>query len=63
MAKGCRDCEVCTRSAITNILRTIHTILYLIFLSWNYGLFQSKCPDCGHFLSQHRRRADGSFTD
>jgi len=38
-------------------------LIYALLLSWNYGMLKKRCPDCGHFLSQHQRRADGSFTD
>ena len=59
----CRDCEVCTRSAVTAMFYAIFRMIYAIAFSWNYGLFKKKCPDCGHFLSKHRRRKDGSFRD
>jgi hypothetical protein len=59
----CRDCEVCTRLGIVKFFRLPLTIIWKFFLSWNVGLFIRKCPECGHFLSQHKKRSDGSFTD
>ena len=38
-------------------------LLYRILFSWNYGIFKKHCPECGHFMSQHLRRADGSLKD
>ncbi len=59
----CRDCEVCTRLGIIKLLRFPITLIYFVFCSWNIGLFIKKCPQCGHWLSQHQKRADGSFRD
>lgn len=63
MAGGCRDCSVCTRSGLQNLMMVVPRLIYALLLSWNYGMLKKRCPDCGHFLSQHQRRADGSFTD
>jgi ribosomal protein S27AE len=38
-------------------------LVYALAFSWNYGFLKRKCPDCGHFLSEHQKRADGSFKD
>ncbi len=59
----CRDCDVCTRLGIIKLLRSPITLTYNILFSWNVGLFIKKCPECGHWLSQHQRRGDGSFKD
>ena len=58
-----RDCDVCTRSAIVALFYLIPKLIYGILLSWNYGLFKRKCPTCGHWLSKHAKREDGSFKD
>ena len=61
--KGCRDCTVCTRSALQKLASIPVRIAYHLLLSWNYGAVKRKCPQCGHFLSQHQRLGDGSFRD
>ena len=61
--KGCRDCTVCTRSALQRLLSVPIRLAYGVLLSWNYGAVKRKCPECGHFLSQHQRNPDGSFRD
>ena len=61
--EGCRDCKVCTRLGIVKILYAPFTFLYKVLFSWNIGLFIRKCPQCGHFMSAHNRRTDGSFKD
>ncbi len=61
--EGCRDCKVCTRLGIVKILYAPFTFLYKVLFSWNVGLFLRKCPQCGHFMSAHQRRTDGSFKD
>jgi hypothetical protein len=45
------------------IIMLVPNIIYLLLLSWNVGLFQKKCPDCGHSLAKHMKRSDGSFAD
>jgi len=60
---GCRDCKICTRTPIMKIIMLIPRIGYIFLFSWNYGLFKKKCPECGHFLSDHLTRDDGSFKD
>ena len=61
--KGCRDCTVCTRSALQKLLSVPVRIVYGFLLSWNYGADKRKCPECGHFLSQHQRLPNGAFRD
>jgi hypothetical protein len=61
--ENCRDCRICTRLGIVKILYAPFTFLYKVLFSWNVGLFLRKCPQCGHFMSAHNRRADGSFKD
>ena len=63
MSKSCRDCEKCTRLGIVKLLYLIPIIIYYILFSWNIGLFQKKCPECGHSMKSHKTRADGSFAD
>jgi hypothetical protein len=61
--EGCRDCKVCTRLGIVTLFYAPFTFLYKVLFSWNIGLFIRKCPQCGHFMRAHQRRADGSFKD
>ena len=60
---GCRDCIICTRSPIA---KWFFFNMRLLF-AWNIGLLiglaSKKCPECGHKLSKHERRDDGSFKD
>lgn len=60
---GCRDCNVCTRSLVGRVAMIVPKFYYYIFVAWWYSPVKKKCPDCGHWLSSHRRRADGSFKD
>ncbi len=60
---GCRDCKTCTRSGIGKLFMFPFSVGYAILLSWNIGLFIKKCPQCGHALSEHSKRSDGSFID
>jgi len=60
---ACRDCDVCTRLGIMKLFMLPFKFIYVLFFSWNIGLFIKKCPECGHWLSQHQKRADGSFRD
>jgi hypothetical protein len=59
----CRDCRICTRREITKLLLLLPRLLMLLTLRWNVGLFRKRCPVCGHLLTHHERRADGSFKD
>ena len=58
MAKVCKNCSTCAYLHVADGLTLYY--LYKIFLSWNIGLFQKKCPDCGHSMNSHSKRADGS---
>lgn len=60
---GCRDCNRCTETAATSLIMAIPRFFIWVFTFWNIGLFQRKCPECGHKMSVHQRRADGSFKD
>ncbi len=56
--KVCRDCPKCTESsAKTFVLKPVRT-LGNAATSWNVGLFQRKCPQCGHKLSIHKDKRD-----
>jgi|LauGreDrversion4_2_1035121.scaffolds.fasta_scaffold528277_2 hypothetical protein len=63
MASGCRDCVRCTDSLFFRLLWWVPNLCYRLLFSWNYGIFKKHCPECGHFMSQHHRRPDGSFAD
>jgi hypothetical protein len=63
MAKGCRDCKRCTEVAAASLMLVLLRIPWWLLTFWNIGLFQKKCPTCGHKMSLHERRADGSFKD
>lgn len=60
---GCRDCSRCTESFITRLLFLFPRLFVGLLFGWNVGLFHKYCPQCGHRLSLHSRRADGSFKD
>jgi hypothetical protein len=60
---SCRDCGVCTRLGVVDMVKVWFRLIYNVFFRWNIGLFIRHCPQCGHWLSQHARRADGSFID
>ena len=59
----CRDCKWCTRLAIVKLLLYVPRVLGTLLFRWNIGLFIRYCPECGHRLSGHARRKDGSFKD
>jgi hypothetical protein len=63
MARGCRDCKICTRSGIEKLLWAVPDLIGSILFSWNIGLFKRRCPNCRHYLNLHQRRSDGSFKD
>ena len=52
---GCKECDVCSRSAIGSLVMLLPKLIYLIVFSWNYGLLKKKCPQCGHFISAHSK--------
>jgi hypothetical protein len=67
MAKGgCRDCKMCTRSSLSGcMVGCFHLCTFGVFLilAGLGNAAKSKCPTCGHPLSDHHRREDGSFKD
>ncbi len=62
MARGCRDCSRCTESTLTSLIALPFRLLFLPLTFFTRAVVK-KCPDCGHPLSWHARRADGSFKD
>lgn len=70
---GCRDCKVCTRSPLNScLIGLVKLPLYLlhgITLGLSFFILKTlrsgkrRCPQCGHYLSEHTRRTDGSFVD
>lgn len=63
MANGCRDCRQCTESALAGLVLALPRLAWWSLTFWNIGLARRKCPACGHWMSQHQRRADGSLRD
>jgi len=63
MAGGCRDCSRCVETGATGFIFMIPRIIWFVLTCWNIGLFQKKCPQCGHKLSFHKMTADGKFVD
>ena len=63
MAGGCRDCARCTENAATGCVMSAFRITWWLLTAWNIGLFIKNCPTCGHRMSLHQRRSDGSFKD
>lgn len=62
MAK-CRECTVCTRVPLMKLLLLIPSVVYAVLIKWWFRSMSRMCPECGHPLSKHARRADGSFQD
>jgi hypothetical protein len=60
---GCRDCVRCTEAGILSLIFFIPRLFWQVLTSWNIGLFLKKCPQCGHRMRVHQRKADGSFQD
>ena len=60
---SCRECTVCTRVGALKFLLLLPNIVYAVLIKWWFRAFTKMCPDCGHPLSKHARRADGSFKD
>lgn len=63
---GCRDCDRCTETAMTGCLMWPWRFFLGVCNVFTLGLLFSmkkKCPQCGHPLSAHHRRKDGSFQD
>ncbi|WP_326692107.1 MULTISPECIES: hypothetical protein [unclassified Streptomyces] len=67
MASGCRDCSTCTKSGVGKLIqKTAVGLMYLCTVGIGYVVkrgLRRHCPQCGHLLSHHARRADGSFRD
>ena len=63
MSRGCRDCSECTEASATGCVMFAFRFLWIAWFGWNIGLFIKRCPQCGHWMSRHSRRADGSFRD
>jgi hypothetical protein len=59
----CRDCNSCAVSQAEGCLKGTLYWLYFICGGILIEIFVRKCPVCGHRLSSHTRRADGSFKD
>lgn len=64
---GCRDCSTCTKPGLVRVtqdwtLGFLHLCTAGISFLVKRGL-QKHCPQCKHLLSNHARRADGSFRD
>lgn len=67
---GCRDCNVCTRSCLETWIYNLMNLVLFVCTLGIVPLMRSlknaggrRCPQCGHLLSAHARRADGSFKD
>jgi hypothetical protein len=60
---GCRDCPECTETGCVALLMFPLRFVWILLTGWNIGLFVKKCPVCGHRMSVHQRRTDGSFRD
>lgn len=65
--ESCRDCKICSLPGLQSILRSwgafcIHLCsagISILYIKW----FRKNCPKCGHSMSDHLKRADGSFQD
>lgn len=67
MAGGCRECQTCTKPALLRwiqwwLVATMYVLTIGIAFVMKRGLIRH-CPQCKHILSNHDRRADGSFMD
>lgn len=67
MARNCRDCKTCTMPAIPRwtqwwIIAFANLMTIGIFALVKKGTMKG-CPQCGHLVSRHHRRADGSYHD
>jgi hypothetical protein len=67
MASGCRDCSTCTKPGLAKMGQDLTVgFLYLCTAFIAYVVKKGgmkHCPQCKHLLSNHARRADGSFRD
>ena len=61
---GCRDCRTCTRPG-KGLVTLGAGALHFMTLGISYAIKRTSrhCPQCGHKLTSHARRADGSFAD
>lgn len=62
-AGGCRDCTQCTETGIKSLIMAIPRLVIFVCGGFLMGMFQKKCPQCGHKMNLHQKRADGSFQD
>ncbi|MBP2473544.1 hypothetical protein JOF53_002416 [Crossiella equi] len=64
---SCRDCRTCTDPGLVWLVKRLFvTVVYVASLGVLFLLkrfLRRHCPQCGHVLANHRRRADGSFKD
>lgn len=56
--KVCRDCPKCTESSAKTFMMTPIRTVESALTSWNIGLFQRKCPHCGHPLKIHEKKGN-----
>lgn len=63
MAGGCRDCSRCTESCLVGFLLMPFRVIGFMLGGFLVKAVRSNCPQCGHAMSQHARRADGSLKD
>lgn len=59
---ACRDCTRCTEVGIKSMILMIPRAIWWICTVWNIQLFQKKCPQCGHKMSEHKM-VEGRFAD
>lgn len=62
MSDGCRDCRRCTETGATGLIFILPRMIWTILTCWNIGLFQRKCPKCGHKMGMHKM-VDGRLQD
>jgi ribosomal protein S27AE len=53
--RGCRDCTRCTESAAMKVAAFPFRFAWWFVTIWNVRLFRRRCPDCGHFMRDHRQ--------
>lgn len=57
MSKGCRDCKRCTELGIKSLAMSPFRLTASVANISTLGLlgaFRSKCPQCGHNMSEHK---------
>jgi hypothetical protein len=62
-SNGCRDCKQCSDSGLNRLFRFFLSPTLWPIVGSILFIFLKKCPQCGHRMSWHQRRADGSFAD